>query len=38
MVPKGGFEPPTQAFSGPCSTPELPRHCLVLMHYIEKKI
>ena len=27
VVPRGGFEPPTQAFSGPCSTPELPRHC-----------
>ena len=26
MVPREGFAPPTQAFSGLCSTPELPRH------------
>ena len=26
MVPRGGFEPPTQGFSILCSTPELPRH------------
>ena len=26
MVLREGFAPPTQAFSGLCSTPELPRH------------
>ena len=28
MVPRGGIEPPTQGFSGPCSTTELPRQIL----------
>lgn len=26
MVPGGGIEPPTQGFSVPCSTAELPGH------------
>lgn len=29
MVPVGGFEPPTQGFSGLCSTPELHWHVFV---------
>gem|GEM_PF-971200 len=38
MVPRGGIEPPTQGFSGPCSTTELPRLffqslCIIYIKY-----
>lgn len=31
MVPRGGIEPPTQGFSGLCSTTELPRQGLIFI-------
>ena len=33
VVPREGFAPPTQAFSGLCSTPELPRQKLTPKDY-----
>ena len=33
VVLREGFAPPTQAFSGLCSTPELPKHNLASKYY-----
>ena len=37
MVPRGGIEPPTQGFSIPCSTPELPGHALVFRFILTRR-
>jgi hypothetical protein len=31
VVPRGGIEPPARGFSVHCSTPELPRHALIIV-------